>query len=139
MDMPRFHLAIPVLDLNSTRQFYGELLQCNEGRSAERWIDWNFFGHQLSTHVVDSNSDAATNSVDGDSVPTRHFGCIVTLAYWHELVERLRQAEISFRIEPRVRFQGLPGEQYTFFVDDPAGNSLEFKAFENDDQIFSCD
>ena len=137
--MPRFHLAIPVLDLKSTREFYGDLLQCNEGRSAERWIDWNFFGHQLSTHVVDTNSDAATNSVDGDSVPTRHFGCIVTPAYWHVLVDRLRQAEISFRIEPRVRFQGLPGQQYTFFVDDPAGNSLEFKAFESDDQIFSCD
>jgi len=139
MNIPRFHLAIPVENLTTTRSFYGGALGCTEGRSADRWIDWNFFGHQISTHLVEKSSDAATNPVDGDLVPSRHFGCILTPKKWHELVAQLEHHNIPFRIPPRVRFEGLPGQQYTFFVDDPSGNSLEFKAFEDDGHIFKRD
>ena len=131
--MPPFHLALPVHDLKQARHFYGTLLGCKEGRSAERWIDYDFFGHQLSVHLVDEREDIATNDVDGDAVPARHFGVVLPWSEWETLHTQFDQ----FRIEPKIRFQGEVGEQGTFFVDDPSGNALEFKTFRNIEQLFA--
>ena len=139
MNNPPFHLAIPVHDLTATRAFYSDILGCREGRSAERWIDWNFFGHQLSTHLVKETASISTNAVDGDSVPTRHFGCILPPTEWQELVNRLHKNGVMFRIAPRTRFAGQAGEQSTFFIDDPSGNSIEFKAFADMTYVFRRD
>ena len=135
---PVFHLAFPVLDLAATRRFYGELLGCTEGRSAETWVDFDFFGHQLSAHLVEKASPAVpVNEVDGDDVPVRHFGVVLSLERWERLAARLKEARIAFRLEPHVRFQGEVGEQATFFLDDPSGNSLEFKAFADPARLFA--
>jgi extradiol dioxygenase family protein len=133
-----FHLAFPVRDIASTRAFYVTLLGCAEGRSTERWIDFNFFGHQLSAHVAPDELRAmAANAVDGKAVPVRHFGVVLTWDAWHALADRLRAAGTAFRIAPGIRFAGQPGEQATFFIDDPSGNALEFKAFRSDDAIWA--
>ena len=133
-----FHLAFPVRDLADARAFYGTLLGCKEGRSSAEWVDFNFFGHQLVAHLSpDEPEHKAHNLVDGDAVPVRHFGVILTMEAWRELVERLTRAKIAFLIPPEIRFEGLPGEQATFFIRDPSGNALEFKAFENDARIFA--
>lgn len=139
---PPFHLAIAVDDLAAARRFYGGLLQCPEGRSAERWIDFDFFGHQLVVHRVDApvgdDHGAAGNPVDGDHVPVPHFGVVLDLARWQALADRLTAAGVAFEIAPRRRFAGAPGEQGTFFVRDPAGNALEFKGFADiDGQLFA--
>lgn len=133
-----FHLAIPVDDLNAARQFYGELLGCAEGRSAAQWIDWNFYGHQLVTHVAPERLQAAHhNPVDGHDVPVPHFGVVLSIDAWQQLAERLQNAGIEFVIEPHIRFKGQPGEQATMFFYDPAGNALEFKAFQDIGQLFA--
>ncbi|MAA78746.1 MAG: glyoxalase [Deltaproteobacteria bacterium] len=133
-----FHLAFPVHDLEQTRYFYGTILQCTEGRSAPRWIDFDFFGHQLSAHLVDIEpSHTQTNKVDGDAVPTRHFGAIIPWEQWENLHNRCSEMGVRFRITPKIRFQGKEGEQGTFFIDDPSGNVLEFKTFRNNEQIFA--
>jgi len=137
MTHPRFHLAFPVRDIDSTRAFYEGLLGATVGREAERWIDFDFWGHQISAHVVDEIPPAATNAVDGQSVPVRHFGVILEMANWRELAERLTAAGISFLIDPQVRFEGQVGEQATMFLLDPSGNALEFKAFGDDSQVFA--
>ena len=138
MTSPPFHLAFPVRDLASTRAFYGGLLGLREGRSAPRWIDYDFFGHQISAHLVEGElADAATNAVDGDDVPVRHFGAILGWAEWHALAERLRRAGVPFLIEPHVRFRGEIGEQATLFVLDPSGNALEFKSFQDRSRVFA--
>lgn len=140
MNGPRFHLAFPVRDLERTRAFYGELLGCPEGRSAARWVDFDFFGHQISAHVVDEEAGGPpTNAVDGDAVPARHFGVILEWETLEALAARLEGAGLTFRIAPKVRFAGEVGEQMTFFVDDPSGNCLEFKAFRDDAQVFAPD
>ena len=130
--MTPFHLAIPVRDLRSARAFYGELLGCAEGRSAEEWVDFNFFGHQLVCHVVQSGSDEIArghNPVDGHDVPVPHFGLVLEMPDWEALAARLKAAGQRWVIEPHVRFRGQPGEQATMFLTDPSGNALEFKAF----------
>lgn len=133
-----FHLAFPVKDIESTRQFYGHLLGCEIGREAERWIDFNFFGHQLSAHVKPEELAAAkTNEVDGDNVPVRHFGAILEWNAWHQLADKLRAEGIQFIIEPHIRFAGEVGEQATMFFLDPSGNALEFKSFKDFSQIFA--
>lgn len=133
----RFHLAFTVDDLAAARRFYGELLGCPEGRSSARWVDFNFADHQITAHLVDAAHDAApTNPVDGENVPARHFGLVLAWTEWEHLVDRIRDAGHPFRIEPQVRFTGQVGEQATFFVDDPAGNSLEFKAFRRPEELF---
>lgn len=139
-DIPRFHLAIPVDDLDAAATFYGQVLGLSRGRSAARWIDWNFFGHQLVTHLADKAAGteaAGTNPVDGHEVPVPHFGALLDAPGFHALAARLRAAGIGFVIEPYLRFEGQPGEQWTMFLLDPAGNPLEFKAFANDDQVFA--
>jgi extradiol dioxygenase family protein len=137
MTGPRFHLAFPVTDLEEARAFYGGLLGCPEGRSAPDWIDFDFHGHQIVTHLAPEDAMAATNRVDGEAVPVRHFGVILDMASWKTLAERLRVAGVRFLIEPRIRFAGQPGEQATFFFLDPSGNALEFKAFADDAMVFA--
>ena len=140
MTRPRFHLAFPVHDLTAARGFYKDLLGAREGRSSDRWVDFDFYEHQLVAHLVDGFEDTEiTNPVDGKVVPVRHFGLIITFDEWHALANRLREHDVNFLIEPYIRFNGEPGEQGTFFVKDPSGNALEFKAFRNDAAIFATD
>lgn len=136
--MPRFHLAFPVDDLERARAFYGGLLGCAEGRSAERWVDFDFYGHQIVAHLAPGEAGAAaTGAVDGEAVPVRHFGVILEWDDWQALSEKLTRAGAEFIIAPQVRFRGRPGEQATMFVRDPAGNALEFKAFRDDSRVFA--
>lgn len=138
MSRPGFHLAIPVDDLARARRFYGEVLGLPEGRSDEKWVDWNFHGHQVVTHVVpETRTEAGRNRVDGHDVPVPHFGLILSVEDFHELADRLRTAGTEFVIEPYQRFAGEPGEQWTMFLHDPAGNALEFKAFRDESQLFA--
>jgi extradiol dioxygenase family protein len=137
MDRPRFHLAFPVSSLAEARAFYGDLLGCPEGRSADDWVDFDFHGHQLVAHLAPVEAAAATNPVDGEDVPVRHFGLILAMADWTALAARLKAAGARFIIEPQTRFIGEPGEQATLFVTDPSGNALEFKAFADEAMIFA--
>lgn len=135
---PRFHLAFPVHDLDEARRFYGETLGCPEGRSAERWVDFDMYGHQIVAHLSDTavaRSEVA-NHVDGDEVPVPHFGLLLEPIAWQQLARRLTEAQVTFVIEPRTRFAGQKGEQSTMFVLDPSGNALEFKAFADETMIF---
>ena len=134
---PRFHLAIPVAALAPAERFYGEILGCERGREADRWIDWNLYGHQLVTHVSDELASRTSNPVDGHDVPVPHFGVILDIPDFHALATRLRDGDVRFQIEPYVRFEGEVGEQWTMFVYDPSGNALEFKAFADDTQVFA--
>lgn len=135
---PLFHLAFPVHDIAMARSFYGGLLECPEGRSSSSWVDFNFFGHQLVAHLApEETRPASSNEVDGDDVPVRHFGVILSMQQWEALAGRLRAAGTRFIIEPHIRFQGLPGEQATMFFLDPSGNALEFKAFGDMAQVFA--
>jgi extradiol dioxygenase family protein len=138
MDIPRFHLAFPVRDLHETRAFYGGVLGCPEGRSSEAWIDFDFHGHQIVAHLSpDEVGHRATSAVDGEQVPVRHFGAILTLDAWDALAARLKAAGTTFIIEPQTRFKGEAGEQATMFFLDPSGNALEFKAFADDAMVFA--
>ena len=134
---PRFHLAFPVDDLAAARRFYGDILGCPEGRSADHWVDFDLFGHQIVAHLVPARSERAVNPVDGDDVPVPHFGLLLDHAAWRVLADRLRAADVEFVIEPHTRFAGEPGEQSTMFVLDPSGNALEFKAFADDSMVFA--
>lgn len=137
MTRPRFHLAFPVRDLAEARDFYGRLLGCPEGRSAAEWVDFDFFGHQIVAHLnPGKNATQAHNEVDGEAVPVRHFGVILNLPEWRALAQKLEQNGAVFTIAPQTRFAGLPGEQATFFLNDPSGNALEFKAFADERMIF---
>ena len=138
MDIPRFHLAFPVRDLAEARAFYGDLLGCGEGRSSDEWVDFNFYGHQIVAHLTRGpEGETATSPVDGEDVPIRHFGVILSRAEWQVLAARLTAAGVRFRIAPQVRFKGQPGEQATMFFLDQSGNALEFKAFSDDDRVFA--
>ena len=135
---PLFHLAFPVRDLDEARAFYGGLLGCPEGRSAEDWCDFDFWGHQIVAYRAPHLCGLAdTSPVDGDDVPVRHFGAILPMADWHALAERLRGAGVRFIIEPQVRFVGEVGEQNSMFFLDPSGNALEFKAFRDLGTLFA--
>ncbi|MEC8652322.1 MAG: VOC family protein [Planctomycetota bacterium] len=136
-----FHYAFPVDDLAAARGFYTGLLGCGVGRSSDRWIDFDLFGHQVVAHLV-ARADlpaANTNPVDGDHVPVPHFGVVLEWGCWHDLADRLRGRGVAFIIEPRVRFAGSPGEQATMFLRDPAGNALEFKSFRDQGRLFATD
>jgi len=137
MTIRPFHLAIPVDNLQQAHHFYTELLGCKTRRSSEHWIDFDFFGHQLTVHLADDADNIATNAVDGKQVPVRHFGVILEWDHWHTLAQKLNDAQVDWIIEPGIRFQGKTGEQATFFLLDPAGNALEFKSFKNDEAIFA--
>lgn len=138
MTLPPFHLAFPVHDLPAARAFYAGLLGCAEGRSSDRWIDFDFFGHQLVAHLAPERSqDTARNPVDGHGVPVPHFGVVLTMADWHALAQRLEAAKVEFAIAPTIRFAGQPGEQATMFFRDPSGNALEIKAFQDPAALFA--
>ena len=137
--MRPFHLAFPVDDLGKTREFYTKILGCMEGRSSDRWIDFDMYGHQVVAHLVDDLDQVATNAVDGDDVPSSHFGVILEMEQWNQLADNLVKLGIEFIIEPHIRFKGEPGEQATMFFLDPCGNAIEFKAFKSDDMIFATD
>ena len=134
-----FHLAIPVNDLETNRKFYRDVLGLTEGRRSEHWVDFNFFGHQLVLHEQKNpeEKNLSTGNVDGKHVPIPHFGVVLPWKDFDEFAERLKAKNISFVIEPYLRFQGEIGEQATMFFQDPSGNSLEFKAFKNIDQLFA--
>ena len=132
-----FHLAFPVYNIETTIKWYADILNCSIGRQSRLWVDFNFFGHQISAHKIDNKlSDSETNPVDGHNVPSRHFGIILGMEEWKNLVQRLNNKKIKFIIEPNIRFKEEKGEQATFFIQDPSGNVLEFKAFKNDQMIF---
>ncbi|WP_427892685.1 VOC family protein [Kribbella sp. GL6] len=135
--IPRFHLAMPVDDLDAARRFYGEVLGLAQGRSSETWIDWNLHGHQFVTHLAPERAQRIHNPVDGHDVPVPHFGLILAVEEFQQFAQRLTAAGTEFVIEPYVRFQGQTGEQWTMFFHDPAGNALEFKAFADDSQVFA--
>ncbi len=138
MPITPFHLAFPVTDLAATRAFYEGLLGCVVGREAARWIDFDFFGHQISAHLVDAMPEAGpTNEVDGKAIPVRHFGAVLDWADWHDLAGRLRASGIVFLIEPHIRFAGQVGEQATLFIQDPSCNGLEFKSFKDPQRLFA--
>ena len=138
MTLPPFHLAFPVDDLDAARRFYGELLGCPEGRSADEWIDFNLYGHQIVAHLAPEEARIRTiNRVDGDEVPVPHFGIVLPMKEWKALATRLEKAGVDFVIAPTVRFENQPGEQATMFFLDPAGNALEFKAMANPENLFA--
>lgn len=149
MSLRPFHLAFPVYDLATTRHFYETVLGCSVGRTDTRWIDFNFFGHQITAHLVDApdrsmgspNSSAIdhpmSNAVDGHAVPVSHWGVILTPEAWQALCQQLQAHTVDFLIQPHTRFAGQPGEQSTLFIRDPSGHALEFKSFQADEQIFA--
>jgi extradiol dioxygenase family protein len=136
--MQPFHLAFPVTSLAKARAFYGDLLGCPEGRSSDDWVDFNFYGHQIVAHFSpDEAGHHNTSAVDGDNVPVRHFGMVLTMTDWEVLADKLKQAQMKFIIEPHIRFKGQVGEQATMFFLDPCGNALEFKAFADPSRLFA--
>jgi extradiol dioxygenase family protein len=137
MALSPFHLAIPVNDLAAARGFYHGVLGCAEGRSSDRWVDFDFFGHQLVAHLCEARGAEPTNAVDGKAVPVRHFGLVLDWGDFPAVERRLRAAGLGFLIEPYTRFEGQPGEQRTLFVLDPAGNALEFKSFRDPAALFA--
>lgn len=138
MAMPPFHLAFPVDDLSAARKFYGDLLGCPEGRSADEWVDFNLYGHQIVAHLApDIVRQSAINAVDGENVPVPHFGLVLAMDQWKALAERLESESVQFVIPPTVRFEGHAGEQATMFLLDPAGNALEFKAMATPENLFA--
>ena len=134
-----FHLAFSVHDLAAARDFYGRVLGCREGRSSERWIDFDLGGHQVVAHLDETARVEASNPVDGHDVPVPHFGVVLTMSDWRALAARVEAAGVAFGIPPQVRFKGQPGEQATMFFRDPSGNALEFKAFASDDMLFATE
>jgi len=138
MSLRPFHLAIPVSNIEKARDFYGNVLGFEEGRSSEKWIDWNFYGHQLVTHEDKTmQNNNMHNPVDGQQVPIPHFGVVLSIDDWNPLAEKLKNIGTKFLIEPYTRFKGEPGEQATLFFLDPFGNALEFKAFNNLESLFA--
>jgi len=134
-----FHLALPVHDLEVAKTFYGSILGCAEGRSSEKWQDYSLNGHQIVCHWAgnDYRCKDYFNPVDGDEIPVPHFGLAMTEEEFHALADRLKKAGIKFIIEPHLRFEGQPGEQWTMFFKDPSGNNLEFKAMTNIENLFA--
>ncbi|KAL7561061.1 hypothetical protein ACA910_011896 [Epithemia clementina (nom. ined.)] len=134
-----FHYAFPVHDLELAKKFYGQVLGCEEGRSSTKWQDYSLHGHQIVCHWVgkDYRCQDYYNPVDGDDVPVPHAGLALTVEQFDEMAQRVRDAGVKFIIEPHLRFQGMPGEQYTMFFKDPSGNNLEFKAMTRPENLFA--
>ncbi|GMH32194.1 hypothetical protein BSKO_00028 [Bryopsis sp. KO-2023] len=137
-NLPPFHLAFPVRDVQEARTFYTQVLGCSEGRSSKTWVDFDLFGHQIVAHLVKCyNANATANVVDGDAVPVPHFGLVLNESQFHGLAKKVKDSGTKFEIEPHVRFQGQPGEQWTMFFRDPSGNPLEFKSMTNPSNLFA--
>jgi extradiol dioxygenase family protein len=140
MDLCRFHLAFPVTSIEEARRFYVELLGCGLGRVSDHWIDFQFWGHQITAHLVPTApDDVGAGDVDHELVPLPHFGLILPWDDWHALADRLKAANVRFILDPHVRFKGEVGEQATMFLRDPSGNALEFKSFRDDARVFAPD
>ena len=138
MSLKPFHLAIPVNNIEESRYFYTNILGFKEGRSNDKWVDYNFFGHQLVIHLdIQKSISKKFNSVDGHQVPVPHFGVVLDWEEWQLFSEKIKKLKINFLIKPYIRFQGKVGEQATMFFLDPSGNALEFKSFRNPDQLFA--
>ncbi|MBH5322222.1 VOC family protein [Aurantiacibacter sediminis] len=140
MSLSPFHLAFPVHDLIAAREFWGEVMGCEEGRSSDDWIDFDFYGHQIVAHQAPSivaKGGHGSNPVDGHDVPVPHFGIVLGMEEWQELADRLTARGVEFEIEPHIRFQGQPGEQATMFFRDPSGNAIEMKAFADCSKLFA--
>ena len=132
-----FHIAIPVHDFDAARSFYGKVLGCMERRSGRRWLEYDLMGHQLVAHLEPDMSLVRLHApIDERHLPVPHFGVVLTMLQWHELVKRIRQAGVSFALEPAIHCEGQPDEQGTFFILDPSGNALEFKAFADTSYLF---
>ena len=137
--MNPFHYAFKVKDISSTRQFYVEILGCEEGRSTENWLDFNFFGHQLSAHISkDFPKLDFCGKVDGIEVPIPHFGCLLEKSEFQKIQQKLEAANIEFIVKPQLRYEGKPGEHMTMFVFDFSGNPLEFKSFSDESEVFTA-
>ena len=137
-ELPPFHLAFPVTSLANARAFYGDLLGCAEGRSSDSWVDFDFYGHLIVAHLAPEETRAVSaHDVDGDDVPVRHFGVVLSMDDWQALAGRLEARGTRFVVAPHIRFKGQPGEQATLFLLDPCGNALEFKAFADRSQLFA--
>ena len=134
---PLFHLAFRVNDLEATRNFYVDVLGCRVGRSSDTWIDFDFFGYQISAHCLGKGMPSPTNEVDGHDIPIPHFGLIMSWEDWHRAVDHMNYIGVTFRVPPHIRFKDKPGEQATFFLEDPSGNCLEFKAFKSIEDVFA--
>lgn len=137
MNIPRFHLAFPVTDLNQAKEFYINILGCELGRTSDKWLDFNLYGHQIVAHYNSVMPHCPTGDVDGKQVPTQHFGVLLDRDSWQELADKLTEKNIEFLIPPHIRFEGEVGEQATMFIQDPSGNGLEFKSFANDEDVFA--
>jgi len=134
-----FHLAFPIKDIEETKRFYKNILGCEIGRESDAWVDFNFFGHQVSAHLKpDELTNTKKNKVDGKGVPVRHFGVVLDWEDWHTLSKKLKALKIKFIIDPYIRFEGEVGEQATMFFLDPSGNALEFKSFKDSNQLFAA-
>ena len=131
--IPRFHIAFPVHNLESAREFYVNILGCESGRESDSWMDFNLYGHQIVAHLSpDDCSPVSTNPVDKDNIPCRHFGVILEWSQWEVLQNRIKKLEHRFLVEPKIRFKSKKGEQGTFFINDPSGNALELNPLQND-------
>ena len=138
MNLLPFHLAFPVYNISETKRFFVDIIGCKVGRRSEKWIDFNFFGHQISAHLnPEKNTITPTNNVDNDNVPVRHFGIVLPWKEWHALADKLKSNNVKFLIKPQTRFQGKAGEQATLFILDPSGNVLEFKSFKDQKMLFA--
>lgn len=139
-DMTPFHLAFPISDIQQARHFYGKVLGCPEGRSAETWVDFNLYGHQIVAHYQAKSTEPSSlnysNLVDSKDIPVPHFGVVLSMEEWKVLRDRLKAAKMQFRVEPYIRFEGQAGEQATMFILDPFGNALEFEAFKDISNLF---
>ena len=133
-----FHFAFNVTDLDAARRFYGGVLGCREGRSADTWVDFDFFGHQISLHLGEPFQTAATGHVGEHLVPMPHFGLILALPDWQAMADRLRAAGTEFVLPPHLRFAGQPGEQWTMFFRDPFGNPIEVKGFDSLERVYQA-
>ena len=136
--MNLFHLAIPVSDLDAANDFYSNVLGCSKGRSSIKWMDFNFYGHQLVCHEVKELINKNSNDVDGNNIPVPHFGIILDCDQFHKLSADLQSKNINFIIEPTIRFKGKVGELAIMFLHDPSGNAIEFKSFKNEEDIFKA-
>ena len=135
-----FHLAFPVKDLDEAKKFYADFLGCSLGRESDSWIDFNLYGHQIVAHLSNVKINKINNNhVDGDKVPLRHFGVILPWKEWEKLSEKIKRNRVPFLIKPKIRFKDSVGEQATFFIQDPSGNALEFKSFQDGSFIFKRD
>ena len=132
-----FHLAIPVSNLEESVSYYRDTLGLREGRSSNKWADFNFFGHQLVCHVSNIINEQITNPVDGEEVPVPHFGVVLSIEKFEEFLLQINDKNIDFIINPTTRFKGEIGEQRTMFFRDPSGNAIEIKAFKDMNNLFS--